>query len=335
MELNKELNPSKDTIFLQNFESENILPINNNFTSKYFYFFIPTDSSSIICKLVVNGITIDELRLKRAPKTDERALLLPMVQGEFKYSNLSAYNNEDFELLSTVPIKHIVKNSIYVISGQDSSKVKNVVLDENGRIVKIHQPLIESFKGRIFFPDSTILLQTGIYADSISFEMEYTAPTEYGQMDFEIHFPSADTSYILIIYNKDKILYHEQIILGDTLFTFNFPKMLSGEYFVEVIEDLNKSGTWNGASFWETRSPEKVFISSPYKIRPNWEDTHIIAVDFKNMNSPTPSVNLLKYWKAQASKSSTSTEKKVRTAPLDKNLELVPKSGSLPDFKKN
>lgn len=335
VELNKELNPSIDSIFLLNFESQKVLPLNNILSSKYFHFYISSDSLSIRSKLIINNISIDSFTLKQPSKHVLNAILLPKVQGEFKYSILNAYDNEYYELFSFLPIKDINKNKIRLISGDDTLKVENISLADNNTFIKIQHPLKESFKGKLFLPDSSILYANEKYADSISFEIEYTSQDDYGKMDFEIYLPSADSSYILRIFNNENMMYHEEIVSEDTLITYSFPYLLSGEYFVEVIEDVNKSGTWNGASFWESRPPEKVFRSPSYTVRPNWEDIHIVKVIFEKQIAPTPLVNSMKYLEGLSKKSSKPSVRKSGPTTINEGLEVIPKSGSLPDFKKN
>jgi hypothetical protein len=82
---------------------------------------------------------------------------------------------------------------------------------------------------------------------------------------------------------------------------------LSGDYFVEVIEDINNSATWNGSSFWNSQSPERVFRSEKYSIKPNWENEYQVKVQFDKKQLPTQIMNILDIISLPPKSNNTST----------------------------
>lgn len=293
IELNKELNPQKDTISLKNLTTGIVLPFNQNFTSKKFTYLILTDSISTTCELSINSIIIDTLRLKQPSKTLQNSLFLPMGLIDQKDSILSAFDNQDFQFISSVPVYNIDTSKILLISNFDTVFVSLVEFDSTRFGFSLNLSLQENFNGKLVFLDSALKFSTGQFSKNITYPIKYTSKEEYGQLHLNVHLPSSDTSYIIRIFHSNNRLEYETSVLGDTSFQFIIPSVLSGDYFVEVIEDLNKSATWNGSSFWKSLPPEKVFRSEKYSIKPNWENEYQIKVLFDKKQLPTQILNLL------------------------------------------
>lgn len=334
IELSKSLNPRKDTILLQNLNLDTIAQIHDSYTTKHFHYYILSDSSSFQSILSINGITIDTLRLKQPSKEPESSVLLPMSQKDFKYSILRAYDNEHFYLKSSAPIEKVEKSKIWLLSENDTLPIQGISIDSNMTEIIVSHSLDETFDGYLFFEDSSVIFKNGSYLDSTQFKIQYTDSNDFGEMTFEIHLPSLDTQYVVRILDEQNIPHFETISLGDTILNYSFPKLLGGEYFVEVVEDINQSGTWNGASFWNYKLAERVYQSQKYAPRANWEDVHPIYVDFKQTTAYTPSPNLLEIIIEQAQSQSKSQDKPASKPSIQKeDLDLV-KPGNLPDFKK-
>lgn len=309
IEFNKELHPSKDTVFLKNLTSGRITSFLNNYTSKNFQYFILSDSLSMNCELSINSNIIDTIRVRKPSKPSENLVFLPNDQLTRKDSILSAFDNEKFSLISNVPVDSVHLDKIFYVSGEDTLLPSSYSLLQNGFVLQLHLPLKENQKGRIFFEDSSVVFVNAQILDSTSFEMNYAASTLFGNLSFDIQLPSSDTSYVVRLFYKSGIKIHDTIVSGDTLYHFSLPPVQSGDFFVEVIEDINQSGTWNGASFWNYRVPEKVFKSESFSIKPNWEDTQVIKVHFNQAQKPTVPVSILDLMKNSSSTLNSGVEK--------------------------
>lgn len=312
IQLNKELNPQKDTILLKILTSGNIYPLQQHYTSDIFQYFILSDSLSVNCELSVNGVVIDTLKVRRPQESSEKQIFLPMVQVSEKDSILSAFDNTNFGFYSNVPIEKVDKDKIFIVSEEDTVKMDSVSVQDNIWGFTIHYPLKESYKGRLVFGDSAVLFRTGKYADTTDYPIRHIQSNEYGQLTFNIQLPSADTTYILRVFDKSGIMLHETSVKGDTLYNYVLQNVKAGDFFVEAIKDINESGTWNGASFWSSRPPEKVFKSESYSVKPNWEDAYQIKVNFQKQQLPSKTVNWLELMKTQ-----TVAPKPVPKAPED------------------
>lgn len=323
IELNKELNPQKDTIFLKNLSPGNILPLKPESTNKFFNFFVTTDSLSISCELSINGKVLDTLKLRKPSVPSENELFRPKVQMTQKDSILSALDNATFEFISNVPVEKINKEKIFLISENDTSQIDSVSIHDDTWSFSVHQPLKESLNGKLLFSDSAVVYRTGKVADTIKYQIKHSIPAEYGQMTFQISFPSVDTTYHLRVLNKNGSIFFETAIQGDTSYKYVFPLLKSGEFYVEVIEDLNRSATWNGASFWDSRPPEKVFKSESFSVKPNWEDTYEIKVRLDKQQIPTKPVNILELIKNPVStnpQTETKSNPNANTGPAPAQL---------------
>src|SRR5690606_1267321 len=135
-------------------------------------------------------------------------------------------------------------------------------------------------------------------------------------------------------FNKDNFFIDEIIVQGRDSINYMLKQAFPDEYFIEVIEDLNKSGTWNGASFWESRLPERVFRSQTYSARANWDDQHIIKVDFSQSTKITELTNTLELLKARY-KQLTLPSKQLRNDVGGDDDKNTPSNDFRPDFKKS
>lgn len=323
IELNKELNPQKDTILLKILSSGNVYPLEQHYTSNIFQYFILSDSLSVNCELSINGTVIDTMKLRRPQESSEKQIFLPKVQMNEKDSILSAFNNANFEFYSNVPVEKVDKEKIFIVSEEDTVGIDSISVQDDIWGFTIHYPIKETFKGRLVFGDSSVLFRTGKYADTIDYPIRHAPSNEYGQLTFDIQLPSVDTSYLLRVFNKSGLMIYETSVKGDSTYSYVLNNIKTGDFFVEAIKDINESATWNGASFWSSRPPEKVFKSESYTVKPNWEDVYEIKINFQKQQLPTKSVNWLELMKTQSVVSQPQVPKNV-DEPSNVNKGIIP-----------
>jgi|GEM_PF-1642312 len=286
IKLNKYYNPSKDTILLQNLNPGMLIKYPSYYTTDKVNYFILSDSNSINCVLYFNGNIIDTLRLRRPPVAAQNAVFKPTGQATEKDSILSALENSPFSFSSSLPVKSIDSSRILVMQGEDTIKGYTVTVSDSIWGIDVRVELKPKLTYQLIFSDSAILYQNGLYSDSTGFLLEKGVPDHYGSFSFNIRLPSADTSYLVSVRTESGIRIFETIVRGDTLLKYRSPSLKGGSYLVEVVEDLNNSGTWNGAAFWNFRAPEKVFRSEAYAVKPNWENEYDIQVTFNREQVP-------------------------------------------------
>ncbi len=307
IELNKELNPQKDTISLRNLSTGKIIPFVSKFSSKKFTFLIINDSSSTSCELSINHQIIDTLKLKRPLKVSENSVFLPIGQIDLKDSILSAFDNQHFHFISSIPIKNIDTSKILLISNQDSNFVSNIEFDSSSFGFSLNINLTEKYSGHLIFLDSALQFVTKQFSKQVSYPIKYSSKEEFGDLKLNVHLPSSDSSYIIRVFHSNNRLEFETTVKGDTSYQYIIPSTLSGDYFVEVIEDINNSATWNGSSFWNSTPPERVFRSEKYSIKPNWENEYQVKVQFDKKQLPTQIMNILDIISLPPKSNNTST----------------------------
>lgn len=317
IELNKELNPQKDTISLKNLGTGKTLPFYQDFTSKKFTFLTLTDSTSATYELSINNTVLDTIKLKQPLQPSENLLFLPVGQIDVKDSILRALDNQDFQFISTLPVYNIDTSKILLISNQDSNFVSSIKFDSTNFNFSLNISLPENFYGKLVFLDSALKFSLGQFSKNKSYPIKFSTKEEYGQLQFNIHLPTLDAAYIIRVFHANNRLEYETTILGDTVFQYIIPSKLSGDYFVEVIEDLNYSATWNGSSFWKSLPPERVYRSEKFSIRPNWENEHKIDVRFDTKQLPTQILNLLDILTTKPKESTTkSNSTETNSSPI-------------------
>ena len=331
IELNKELNPQNDTISLQISNSKQPLFYNPKYTNKYFSFYIPTDSETVKTILKINNITIDSLSLKRSSKSSEKGIFLPIYQLSSKDSILSDYENRNFLFISSIPVEKINKNKISFVSDKDTIHPDSILITNSNWDFKIIHELNKDYHGKLVFLDSAVLFMNGQYSSLRNFTVKYTPSSDYGQIYFKVHLPLSDATYIIRIINENGWMIDEILVLGDTLLNYQLQPKQQGTYHIEVIEDVNHSFTWNGSSFWQSRKPERIFISQTYQIRPNWEDNYDIDVVFTHEGTLSKPLNVLEKIKELNKKVS-----KPKSSSTGINSKIIPmQNPNLPNFKKS
>ncbi|MCO5248509.1 MAG: Ig-like domain-containing protein [Chitinophagales bacterium] len=333
VEFNKELNPRKDSVFIKNFQSDELIPFSQKTSNRIYNFFIINDTLSNTYILYNHAELIDSITVKPASGSHEKSLFLPTAQMNLKNSILKANKNGLFTFNTNFPIKYIHPDKIYLISKNDTVKMNQKNIQQSNWKFSTYINLSENEETKILFLDSAIQFYGNKFSDSISYNIASTKKEELANLILDIKFPSKDISYVLRVFTKDNYLWDELILENTDSLQYQIKEQFPNDYFIEVIEDLNKSGTWNGASFWDSRKPERVFKSQVYSSRANWDDKHKIQVDFTKSSKLTDLINPLEEIKSTA-KSSSNKIQDMNANPPSPNSIQSPNSIGLPDLRK-
>lgn len=264
-------------------------------TEKYSYnssdrlsYYIASDSNSMSCVLKYEDTIIDTIKIRRDAKGAQMGVINTIPQAGAKNGNLSPFENRPLQFKSSIPILEI--NDALVSFTDSTGEELNFEIKQNDSTWSFD--LLAGWKAgdsyTLKFSDSSLKFVNGLFAPAMEYAVfPVVAPSAAG-LKAKVVLPSADTMYVISVRTGAGNTIHEHLSNGALEYLYVNTDLPAGDYVVEVIEDLNKSGTWNGGSYWARRSPERVYRSEKVTLKENWEQELEFKVDFSKPVLPLP-----------------------------------------------
>ena len=206
--------------------------------------------------------------------------------GAFKYNiasnitgSLPSHVLPVFDLNVPVAVKDIAETSITLIQFKDTVKEKKVIT-----LLKNSDPVTSFTLQSEFKPETNYRLsfnkgmlsdENGRTSDSIVYNFRTTALEDYGQLILKLFFPKKE-NYIVMLLNEKEEVVQEMIIEFSLTSTsekiIEYKNLLPGNYFIKIVEDINKNGLFNVGDYFLHQQPEPVFYNTtPIKLLAGWE----------------------------------------------------------------
>ena len=202
----------------------------------------------------------------------------------FLQSNISSILPYDalpqFELNVPIEAKNIFENKITLIEQKDSVKTKKTI-----SLLKLGSSVNTFTIQSEFKPETNYTLTInknalndsvhGRYNDSISFKFTTTSPDDYAQLTMKLFFPKKENYIVLLLNDKEQLI--KKTLVGFSLAStseklMEYKNILPGNYFMRVVEDVNKNGVFDTGDYFLHQQPEPVFINSTaIKLLAGWE----------------------------------------------------------------
>ena len=195
-------------------------------------------------------------------------------------SILPYYALPEFDLNFPIENKDIFENKITLIEQRDSIKIKKTItILKNGSSVKSFTIQSE------FKPETNYILTinknalkdsiNGRYNDSISYKFTTTSPDDYAQLNLKLFFPKKENYIVLLLNDKEQLIKKTLVefsLVSTSEKLMEYKNLLPGNYFVRVVEDINKNGLFDTGDYFLHQQPEPVFINSTaIKLLAGWE----------------------------------------------------------------
>ncbi len=195
-------------------------------------------------------------------------------------SILPYYALPEFDLNFPIENKDIFENKITLIEQRDSIKLKKTItILKNGSSVKSFTIQSE------FKPETNYILTinknalkdsiNGRYNDSISYKFTTTSPDDYAQLNLKLFFPKKENYIVLLLNDKEQLIKKTLVefsLVSTSEKLMEYKNLLPGNYFVRVVEDINKNGLFDTGDYFLHQQPEPVFINSTaIKLLAGWE----------------------------------------------------------------
>jgi hypothetical protein len=199
-------------------------------------------------------------------------------------SNISSilpyYALPQFELNFPIEQKNIFENKITLVEQKDSVKTKKTITILNNR------SSVNTFTIQLEFKPETNYTLTinknalndsihGRFNDSISYKFTTTSPDDYAQLNLKLFFPKKENYIVLLLNDKEQLIKKTLVefsLASTSEKLMEYKNVLPGNYFVRVVEDVNKNGLFDTGDYFLHKQPEPVFINTTaIKLLAGWE----------------------------------------------------------------
>jgi hypothetical protein len=108
----------------------------------------------------------------------------------------------------------------------------------------------------------------------------FAVPTEkqVGNMILVLENLTPETAYILRLLNGNTLEEERLFVAQDSKQREVFADLTPVAYTVQLIEDANRNGRWDGGNYFAHRQPERVFSKKMEALRPGWDSEFTLAV---------------------------------------------------------
>jgi hypothetical protein len=239
--------------------------------------------------------TIQPIIFYQTKKADTITIKIPSAEtivkqrknNSIKYSlqsNISSvlpyYALPQFELNFPIELKSIFENKMTLIEQKDTIKTKKTIsILKNGSSVNTFTIQAE------FKPETNYTLTINKNAlndsihgrsnDSISYKFTTTSPDDYAQLNLKLFFPKKENYIVLLLNDKEQLIKKTLVEFSLTSTSeklVEYKNVLPGNYFMRVIEDVNKNGLFDTGDYFLHQQPEPVFINTTaIKLLAGWE----------------------------------------------------------------
>lgn len=208
------------------------------------------------------------------------------TSGFIKYilnSNITAqlpfYELPKFTLNFPIEEKSIKKDKISLYEVKDTTKHVKEFSIINQSAYSTSFTIQSSFKPetsyRLIFNKGAFVNEAGRINDSICYNFKTTYNDDYGQLSLKLFFPKKENYLVQLLNDKAQIIKENKIEFALTSTSeklMKYENLISGNYFIKVVEDANKNGLFDSGDYFLHQQAETIFINpTPVKLLAGWE----------------------------------------------------------------
>ena len=206
--------------------------------------------------------------------------------GSIKYnlkSNLNSvldfFDLPTFELNVPIESKNIDAKKIKLIEQLDSGfiSLSTILLKDTG--------LVNSFKMRAEFKQESnyiLTIKQGALTDnrkrtndSVTYKFKTTTIEDYAVLKMKLMFPKKENYLIRLLNDKEQLIREQAVefsLASTSEKIIEYKNLIPGNYFIRVVEDVNKNGVFDEGNYFLNQQPEIIYINSTsIKLLPGWE----------------------------------------------------------------
>ncbi len=142
---------------------------------------------------------------------------------------------------------------------QDSIKIRSY---------KVVHPWQPEEKYRLLIDSAAFTGIYGLVNKPLKYDFDIKAINNYAIL--YVHVLQADSVMLLQLLNRQEVPVKQGYLPANGKIAFRYIK--PGDYFLRIVEDVNKNGKWDTGNFKEGRQPERVsYFPDAISLRANWD----------------------------------------------------------------
>lgn len=111
--------------------------------------------------------------------------------------------------------------------------------------------------------------------DSVSYQFKTTALDDYALLKMKLLFPKKENYLVRLLNDKEQLINEKLVELSLTSTSekiIEYNNLLPGNYFIRVVEDVNKNGLFDMGDYFLGTQPETIFVNTTaIKLLAGWE----------------------------------------------------------------
>lgn len=259
--VNYKLNSLKDTLTLY---------YNQKFDTLETYISYESQKTDTLYIKLLSAAAVDKLNKNKSIKYELKSNIS---------SVLAFHSTPAFELSFPINPKDINKDKIRFIEKTDTI-FKNMPFN-----LSVRNQLTTSFAIEAELkPETnyTLTIDKGTFTsgsersnDSITYKFKTTSIDDYAQLNMKLFFPKKE-NYIIQLLNEKEQLVNEKVVEFSLASTSEkliaYKNLIPGNYFIKIVEDVNKNGLFDAGDYFLNKQPETIFINTTaIKLLAGWE----------------------------------------------------------------
>lgn len=248
-------------------KSSGIEPNIEVFQDSLFLWYTENKEDSVSVILEIERLGLDTLSFP-IPQKGEFPLSL---QGPSTSFPIPLLPGNQFKINFNSPIKDILKEKIHF--WKDSTEIATPEVSIDQRKVEFRLPLEEGFNFRLLLEPGSISNIFGIFnQDSIIYNIRGEQFKNYGNLDLKITGLDSSNSYIVELFpSENEPPVFRRFAKGEFEFQELFKGLNPGNYFLNIITDLNGNKKWDTGNLKLRIQPEAIMREEVKGIRANWD----------------------------------------------------------------
>lgn len=248
-------------------KSTGIEPTIEVFQDSLFIWYSENKEDTISLILEIERLGLDTLSFT-IPQKGEFPLYLQSPSNSFPIPLLPG---NQFIITFNSPIKHIIQEKIHF--WKDSTEVSTPEGSVDQRKVDFQLPLEEGFNFKLVLEPGAISNIFGIFnQDSIIYNIRGEQFKNYGNLDLKITGLDSSKSYIFELFpSENEPPVFRRFTKGEFEFQEAFKGLNPGNYFLNLITDLNENKKWDTGNLKLRIQPEPIIREEVKGIRANWD----------------------------------------------------------------
>ncbi|MDD3772073.1 MAG: Ig-like domain-containing protein [Weeksellaceae bacterium] len=265
-------------VFLFSGQAENIQiqPLDFDFNTSKISYQSKSDSLNFWFNPAIDSIGEKATRLNFLVKHQEQTDTLSVVYNFQTEHKLSITQKKTLEyapqrpvyFTSNYPINHLDSSKFTVFKDSVQLPVQIIPDEKNNHRFSLNFPIELNSNYKIELNPGAIIDFFNEESDSLQFGVQTRTKNEFGHLYLKLENKPKTPFWIQLLNDKNEILDEKY----STDSKFEYPYLLSGNYYFRILVDENENEFWDTGDFFTKKQAENVYIYPTFiNVRPLWD----------------------------------------------------------------